>query len=69
MVVDVVDIERVAFGKAENDPPVGTDGDGPKTLKRTLKGMKSKAGEVHIRDAGRSVETNENIAQPLGMLA
>ncbi len=49
MVVDIVDIERIAFGKAEDHSSVSPYGDRPKSPQLTLQGMEPETGQVHVR--------------------
>ena len=69
VIVEIVDIQRVAFGKAENHSPVSPHGDGPKAFELALERMEPKTGQVHIRDGSRCVESHENIAQFFGVFA
>lgn len=69
MIIEIVDIERVAFRKAEDDSPVCPDGHGPKAFELAFERMEPETGKVHIRDDSRSVEPHQNIAQFLGVLA
>ena len=39
VIIDVIEIQRMAFGEAENHAPVGTNGYGPKASEVTFKRM------------------------------
>ena len=69
MIVNIINIPRIAFDEAENDPPIRTDSNRPKTLEVTFERVQAKAWDVHIRDRSRSIKTRENVPQPIRMLA
>src|SRR5580658_1870377 len=69
MIVEIVDIERIAIGETKNHSPVRPDGDRPKAFHLALERMQPESGQIHISDVGRSVETNKNVAESFGVLA
>ena len=69
MIVDIVHVQRVAFGKAKNNSPVGSNSNGPKAFQLTLQGVKAEAGQVHIRRRSGCIETRKNVAQLFRVLA
>lgn len=69
VVLEIVDIERVAFCKAEYHSPVSPDRDRLKACELALQRMESETRQVHVRNGRRSVQTNWNIAESFGMLA
>lgn len=50
----------VAAFEAKYDAPVGPDGHGPESHKVALKGMKSEARQVHMRNIRSFLEPSEN---------
>jgi hypothetical protein len=50
MVVDEIDIKRFAALEPEDDSPVCTHGDGPKTLQATAECVQTIAGHIHTFD-------------------
>jgi len=67
VVVDVIDIEYVWFIKAKDNAPVGTNGDGPKSLTLSVQRMQPKSGKVHVSQRSSRVECCKDIAQLPGV--
>jgi hypothetical protein len=63
VVIDVIDVEYVAVGKAKNYPPIGAYRDRPKALKIALRRMKPETRHIHIGERSGGVESHKNIAQ------
>ena len=67
MIVHKIDVEGVAVLETEDDPPVGTDRDGPMSIQVTLEGMQVKRVNVQVlRPFGR-VECGEDEADSGGI--
>jgi hypothetical protein len=54
MIIEEIDVERVAFLETENDPPVTTDRDAPETLQIAAQAVQAQAPDIHVinRDGG-----------------
>ena len=63
MVIEIINIQRVVVGKAEDDPPVGPDRHGPKAYERALQRMQLKTWQVHVRNRASRIETRKDVTQ------
>jgi hypothetical protein len=63
VIIDKINVLRVAIRKTEDHPPIGANRHCPKAFEITLKRVQSKARQVHIRDRTGSVKTRENVTQ------
>jgi hypothetical protein len=61
VVVDRVEVARVAVVKAEDDAPVGPDSHAPKAFEVTLEGVEVEAGQVHILGLLGAVQDGEDV--------
>jgi len=61
VVVDQVDVVRVAVVKVEDDAPVGPDSHAAKAFEVTLEGVEVKAGQVHIFGLLGAVQHGEDV--------
>jgi hypothetical protein len=68
MVIDVIDIERIAIGKSKNHAPIGPNGNRPEAFQLTLEGVQIEARQIHVCNTASRIETRDNIAQLLNML-
>jgi hypothetical protein len=67
MVIDIINIERLALGEAENHTPVGTNRYRPKAFQLALERMQPEARQVHISDRTCSIKARENVPQLFGV--
>ena len=67
MVVHVIYVKGVWVVKAEDNPPVCTNGYSPKPLVLALELMQPETGHVHIGHHAGGVEPCENIAELSGV--
>jgi len=63
MVVDIIDIQRVAIGEPKNHAPVGANRYRPIALQLAPERMKPKSRQIQIRDHSSGVEPSENVTQ------
>jgi L-rhamnose isomerase len=68
MIVDQVNVKRVAGLEAKNDPPVRTHDDGPKAFKIANESVKAESRNVHVFDCCRRIQEAENVVNPLDVL-
>jgi hypothetical protein len=59
---------RVALLEAEDDPPVGANGDAPIPGKLALQRMQPEAGQVELVRSHRFIEPGEHAGDFIGML-
>ena len=63
MIVQIINVERVAIGKAENHPPVCANSYRPKTFELAFERMQPETRHIHVGRGARRIEPRENIAQ------
>jgi len=63
VIVDIVNVQRIAVVKTENNPPVGANRDRPESIHLTFERMRPKAGHVHIGDCTGSIQPCQNVTQ------
>ena len=63
MVIDIINVQYIAVGKAENNPPVGANRHGPKTFLPAIERMQSKPRHVHIRNRTGGIEAHQDVTQ------
>ena len=63
MVIEIINIQRVVAGKAEDDPPVGPDRHGLKALVFALQRMQPKTWQVHVRNRTGGIKTRQYVTQ------
>ncbi len=68
MVVGQIDIVDVAGLKAERDSPVGGNPNTPEALHLTLEWVQAVAGSVQIFRADSSIETGQDLLDPLYLI-
>ena len=68
MVIDIIDVQRVAVFKTENHPPVGPHSYRPEPSPVPFEGMQPKTGHAHIGNAARRVKPDPNISEFHNML-
>jgi hypothetical protein len=68
MVVEEIDIERLASFKPEDDSPVRTHGYGPKALEVTTEGVQTIARHVYTFDILSRVKHAEDVLDLLDVL-
>src|ERR1035441_3153870 len=61
VVIDIINLQRVALHQAENHPPVGAHRHRPKAFELALERMQPAARPVHVRDRIGSIQTGENV--------
>src|SRR5271157_1242009 len=75
VVIEIINVQHVAFAKAENHPPVGADRPRPKAFQLALERMQPEPRQVHIRcrtgggqNAARRFTSSEKVfrGRPLG---
>ena len=67
MVIDIINVQRVAVRKAENHPPVGAYRDRPKTFQLALERMKLEARHIYIGESSGGVQAYQNVTHLLQM--
>ena len=65
MIVDEIDIERLAITKAKDDAPIRPHRDGPKSFKRALERMKPQARAIHPLYRRCGIERGKDIPSAL----
>ncbi len=65
MVIDIVDIYRVAAGETKYHPPIGSDRNRPETPQFALKWMQPEPRQIHVFDRASGVKSSKNIPQLL----
>src|SRR6266852_3791211 len=68
MVIDKINIGRLAVREAENDSPVRSHRNGPKSLKRTLESMEPKARAAQPFNGLSGIERGQNFADAFHQL-
>lgn len=68
MVIDIIDVQRVAIFKAENHPPVGPHRYRPKPSQGPLERVQFETRHVQIGNAARRIKPRQNIAELHNML-
>src|ERR1700730_18313246 len=63
MVIDIIDIQRIAIRKAKNNPPVGSNCHRPKAFPHIFEWMKPNPGQIHILDRARGIKPREDVAK------
>ena len=63
MIIEIIDVHRVAVGKAEYDPPVGADRHGPKTSELALQCVQPETRQVHVLNCASRIETGKDVTQ------
>lgn len=63
MVIDVINIQRVAFGEAENHAPIGPNRDRPKAFELAFERMQTEAGQIQVSGRSGGIKSHENITQ------
>ena len=63
MVIDVVDILRIAFRKAENHTPVGTNRNRPEASEITLEAMGPESWQIHVCGCTSSIKPRKDVPQ------
>jgi hypothetical protein len=63
VIIQIVDLKRLAIRESKDDAPIGSDNDRPQALQLPLKPMKPETGKVHIVHGYSCVHPRENIAQ------
>ena len=68
MVIDQVNIRGIALFEAENDAPVGTDGDAPITRELAFQRVQPKARQIELLRACRHIEPGQHARDLICML-
>ena len=68
VVVEIVDVERVAVLEAEGDAPIGAHRHGPEAGEVSLERVKPEAREIHVARARGRVEPGEDVADGVAVL-
>ena len=68
MVVDIIDIKGVRFGKTEDDPPICANSDRPQARQFAFERVQAEAGDIHIDRDASCLQPCENITQLLDVL-
>jgi hypothetical protein len=63
VVIDVVDILRIAFREAENHTPVGTNRNRPEVSEVTLEPMEPESWQIHVCGGTGSIKPCEDVPQ------
>jgi hypothetical protein len=66
VVIDIVNILCTAV-KAENHPPVGPYGHGPRTFHLAFERMQPETGQIHMGSCSGGVKRGQNIPQLVNM--
>jgi hypothetical protein len=64
VVVDQFNVIDLPVAKPENNTPVGSDRNRPKTFPVALERVKMKAGEAHIVNGGGFIQLDEDRSNP-----
>jgi hypothetical protein len=62
VVIDIINVLRVAV-KAENHPPVGPNGHGPKTFHLAFERMQPESRQIHVVNGSSGVKRRQDIPQ------
>ena len=68
MVIDIIDVQRVAIFKAEDHPPVGPHCYRPKPSPVPLERVQLETRHVHVGNAASRIKPDQNIAELHNML-
>jgi hypothetical protein len=69
VIVDEVDIHRVAILEAEDVAPIAGDGNGPERREISLQPMKTHPGQpIHIFDFSRPVQNGKDATNPFQLI-
>lgn len=68
VIIDIINVFSVTFGKPENHSPVGSNGHCPESFHLAFERMQPKTGHVHMGHGWSSVKRSQNIAQLGDML-
>jgi hypothetical protein len=61
VIIDIINVSRVAMGiEAENNAPIGADGDAPKPGQVARQQVQMEAGQIHIVGVGRDVQLRQH---------
>lgn len=63
MVIDIINIERIAFDEAEDHAPVSPHSYTPKSFEVAFERVQAEARHVHLRYGGSNIKSRQNIAQ------
>jgi len=63
VVIDVIDIMRVAFRQSENHPPISADCYRPKAFEVTFERMQAEAWQIHIRNRTGGIQPCQNVTK------
>ena len=69
MVIDIINVLRVAVVQAKDHPPVGTYRNRPKALPVTLKRVQLKSRYIHIGNDESCVKPYQNVAHLFNVLS
>lgn len=61
--IDQIDIGDVVLLEAEDDPPVGSDGNAPIARKRTFEGVQPETRQIALLRTGRLIEPSQICVQ------
>ena len=62
VVIDIINVLCAAV-EAEDNPPVGANGDGPKALHFAFERMQAESRQVHMGNGGGGLKRGQNISQ------
>jgi hypothetical protein len=68
VVIDIVQVKRIAFVEPKDHSPIGSDNHCPKASQLALSRMQTEAWQVHISNRAGGVKTSQDIAQFVDVL-
>jgi hypothetical protein len=68
MIIEQLNITRLATFHTKYDAPVGSDGNRPKALAITLQWVQTKAGQIHLFRRFRLVKNQQDVFDALEIL-
>src|SRR5229473_4637204 len=69
VVIDIVDVHSILIFKSKNHAPVRSNGYRPKSSKLAFQRMQPKTRQVHVRGSACGIETRQDVAELLRVLA
>ena len=67
MIIDVIDVERIAFNKAKGHAPIRSNRHRPRAFRFALQRMQPEAREVHIGNRPSGVKARQNVTELFDM--
>ena len=64
MIIGQIDIERIAIGKTENDPPIARYRNAPHALEIAFQRVKTIARQIEVRGVLGPVQVAKNVRDP-----